>query len=199
MSTEHLRESAIFTQRYVVTPGEEQAVIIGIRDYNRLIERLNGCKPGGWADLWLAGASAGVAVLISALVGALTVPTALSGTRDALWAITGGGLIMVLLCLVAFFTQRSSHDREIAELRKIWKTINPSPPPRRGHWPAIAYHKDPKQAGLREPAGYLCPFSLRNCRAASATSRQPLSKTREWPRPGICWRRVTALLRCCLR
>jgi len=73
VSTEHLRESAIFTQRYVVTPGEEQAVIIGIRDYNRLIERLNGCKPGGWADLWLAGASAGVAVLISALVGALMV------------------------------------------------------------------------------------------------------------------------------
>jgi len=84
----HLRESAIFTQRYVVTPAEEQAVIIGIRDYNRLIERLNGCKPSGWADLWLAGASAGVAVLISTLVGALTVPTALSGTRDALWAIT---------------------------------------------------------------------------------------------------------------
>jgi hypothetical protein len=57
-------------------------------------------------------------------------------------------------------------------------------PPHRGHWPAIAYHKDPKQTELREPAGYLRSFSLRNCRAASATSCQPLSKTREWPRPG---------------
>jgi hypothetical protein len=128
VSTEHLHESAIFTQRYIVTPGEEQAVVIGIRDYNRLIERLNGCKPGGWADLWLAGAGAGVAVLIGALVGALTVPTALSGTRDALWVITGGGLIMLLLCLAGFFTQRSGHDREIAELRKDLENHKPISP-----------------------------------------------------------------------
>jgi hypothetical protein len=69
-----------------------------------------------------------VAVLISALVGALTVPTALSGTRDTLWAITGGGLIMLLLCLVGFFTQRSSHDREIAELRKDLENHKPISP-----------------------------------------------------------------------
>ena len=83
MSTEPLRDSAIFTQRYTVTQGEEQAVVIGVRDYNRLIERLDGCKPGGWADLWLAGVGAGVAVAIAALVGALTLPVAMSGTRDA--------------------------------------------------------------------------------------------------------------------
>jgi hypothetical protein len=128
VSVEHLREGAIFTQRYIVPRGEERAVIISIRDYNRLIERLDGCKPGGWADLWLAGAGAGVAILIGALVGALTVPTALSGTRDALWAITGGGLIMLLLCLVGFFTQRPGQDREIAELRKDLENHKPISP-----------------------------------------------------------------------
>ena len=133
MSAEHLRECAIFTQRYIVPRGEEQAVVISIRDYNRLIERLDGCKPGGWTDLWLAGASAGVAVLISALVGALTVPTALSGTRDALWAVTVCGLVVLLLCLVEYFAQRRDHSGEIAELRKDMENHKPrsSAPPSR--------------------------------------------------------------------
>ena len=125
MSTEPLRDSAIFTQRYTVMQGEEQAVVIGVRDYNRLIERLDGCKPGGWADLWLAGVGAGVAVAIAALVGALTLPVAMSGTRDALWAVTGGGMVVWLLCLVGYFTQRRDHSREIAELRKDLENHKP--------------------------------------------------------------------------
>lgn len=91
---------------------------------------------------------------------------------------------MLLLCLVGSSLNVPAMTGKLPNSGKIWKTINPSPPPHRGHWPAIAYHKDPKQTELREPAGYLCSFSLRNCRAASATSCQPLSKTREWPRPG---------------
>jgi hypothetical protein len=38
---------------------------------------------------------------------------------------------------------------------------------------------------------------LMNVRAASATSCQPLSKTREWPRPGISWIWVAEGLRFC--
>jgi hypothetical protein len=125
VSTEPLRESAIFTQRYTLTQSEEQAVVIGVRDYDRLIERLDGCKPGGWADLWLAGVGAGVAVVMGALVGALTLPASMSGTRDALWAVTGGGVVVLLLCLVGYLTQRRDHGREIAELRKDLENHKP--------------------------------------------------------------------------
>ena len=68
------RRAAVVTQRYTVAQGEEQAVVISIREYNRLIERLEASKQSGWADLWLAGAGAGVAVAMGALVGALTLP-----------------------------------------------------------------------------------------------------------------------------
>jgi hypothetical protein len=133
VSTKPLRESAIFTQRYTVAQGEEQAVVIGVRDYNRLIERLNGCKPGGWADLWLAGAGAGVAVMMGALVGAVTLPIAMSGIRDVLWAVTGGGVVVLLLCLLGYFTQRRDHDRGIAELRKDLENHKPCEVPELGH------------------------------------------------------------------
>lgn len=127
MSAEPLRDSAIVTQRYTIAQGEERAVVISVRDYNRLIERLDGCKPGNWSDLWLAGFGAGVAVAMGALVGALTLPTAMSGTRDALWAVTGGGVVVLLLCLVGYLTQRRDHGREIAELRKDLENRNPMP------------------------------------------------------------------------
>ena len=64
---------------------------------------------------------------MSALIGALTLPAAMSGFRDALWAITGGGMIALLLCLAGFFTQRRDHDREISELRKDLENHKPIP------------------------------------------------------------------------
>lgn len=135
MSAEPLDDTAIVTQRYAVAQGEERAVVIAVRDYDRLIERLEGCKPGGWADLWLACVGGAVAVAIGALVGALTLPASMSGTRDALWAITGGGVVALLLCLLGYFTQRRDHGGEIAELRKdlenhkpIARASRPGPP-----------------------------------------------------------------------
>lgn len=127
MSAEPLPDSAIFTQRYTIAQGEEQAVVISVRDYNRLIERLDGCKPGGWSDVWLTGVGAGVAVAIGALVGALTLPEAATGIRDALWALTGGGVAVLLLCLLGYFSQRRDHGREIAELRKDLENRKPKP------------------------------------------------------------------------
>jgi hypothetical protein len=133
MSTEPPSDSVTFTQRYTVAQGDEQAVVIGVRDYDRLIERLDGCKPGGWTDLWLAGVGAGVAVAIAALVGTLTLPVAMSGTRDALWAVTVCGLVVLLLCLVGYFAQRGDHSREIVELRRDMENHKPrsSAPPSR--------------------------------------------------------------------
>ena len=128
MSTGPLRGSAVFTQRYTVAQDEEQAVVISVRDYDRLIERLESVKPGGWAELWLAGVGAGGAVAMGALVGTLTLPAPMSGTRDALWAVTGGGTVVLLLCLVGYFTQRRDHGREVAELRKDLENHKPRSP-----------------------------------------------------------------------
>jgi hypothetical protein len=106
------------TQRYAVPQGREPGVVISVRDYDRLIERLAALRSGGWADLWLAGVGFGIALASAALVGALTLPSALSGTRDVLWAITGAGTVFLFLCLFGYLTQRRDHGRDVEELRK---------------------------------------------------------------------------------
>jgi len=112
-----LQEPVYVTQRFALSQGEESGVVIGVRDYDRLIERLDGCKPGGLSDLWLAGVGAGVALAGAALVGALTLPPDLTATRDVLWTLTAFGVVVVLLCLAAYFAQRRDHAGEIAELK----------------------------------------------------------------------------------
>jgi hypothetical protein len=117
VSVDPPQQSVYVTHRYAITEGEELGVAISIRDYDRLIERLDGCKPGS-ADLWLAGVGAGVALATATLVGALTLPANLTGTRDVLWVLTVAGAVVLTLCLVGYLTQRQDHAREIAELRK---------------------------------------------------------------------------------
>lgn len=118
MSIGPLQEPVYVTQRYAISQNQEPAVVIGMRDYNRLIERLDGCKPGSWADLWLAVAGAGAALAVSALIGALTLPVDLSGTKDALWVLTAAGASIFCLCMIGYLTQRRSHAKEIGELKK---------------------------------------------------------------------------------
>ena len=60
--------SVYVTQQYAVSQTEEPGVVISMRDYDRLIERLDGCKAGRWADPWLFGAGAGAALGPGALV-----------------------------------------------------------------------------------------------------------------------------------
>jgi hypothetical protein len=113
-----LPQPVYVTQRYAVSQSQEPGVVLRMRDYDRLIERLDGCKAGGWADLWLFGAGAGAALVAGALVTALTLPVNQSGTRDVLWVLTGAGVVVLLLCLVGYLTQRRDHGREISELKK---------------------------------------------------------------------------------
>jgi hypothetical protein len=120
------RPAAVVTQRYTVAQAEEPAVMISIREYDRLIERLDACTHRGWADLWLAGMGAAVAVATGALVGALTLPAAMSGTRAALWVATGCGVIVLLLCLFGYLGQRRDHGKEITELRKDLENYKPN-------------------------------------------------------------------------
>lgn len=106
------------TQQYAVSQTEEPGVVISMRDYDRLIERLDGCRAGGWADLWLFGAGVGAALAAGALVTALTLPVAQSGVRDVLWVLTGASAVVLVLCLVGYLSQRGDRGREVSELRK---------------------------------------------------------------------------------
>jgi hypothetical protein len=125
VSIETLQEPVYVTQRYAVSQTQESAVIISMRNYDHLIERLDSCKPGGWAELWLAIAGAGAALAAGALVGALTLPVILSGTRDVLWALTAAGAAILALCLVGYLTQRRDHGKEISELKKDLEILKP--------------------------------------------------------------------------
>jgi hypothetical protein len=118
VSTEPLQEPVYVTQRYAVSQSQEPAVVIGMRDYDRLIERLDSCKPGSWTDLWLAVAGAGAALATGALVGALTLPVTLPGTRDVLWVLAAAGAAIFGLSIVAYLTQRRNHGKELDDLKK---------------------------------------------------------------------------------
>jgi hypothetical protein len=113
-----LKGPVYVTQQYAVSQGQESAVVISMREYQRIIERLDGCKPIGWADMWLAGFGAGAGLVIGAFVGALTLPNSLPGIRDVLWALTATGVVIVVLCLAAYHSQRRVRGEEIGELQK---------------------------------------------------------------------------------
>jgi len=90
-----------------------------MREYERLIERLEACKPKGWADLWLTGVGVGAALAVGALVGALTLASGLSSAvRDVLWALTAMGAIVSVLCLTAYCSQRHEYGKEVDDLKK---------------------------------------------------------------------------------
>jgi len=94
---------------------------MSVRDLDRLIERLDGCKPRSWTDLWLAGAGVGASLAIAAFVGVLTLPLTPSATRDILWILTVTGIVILILCLAAYLSQRSRYEAEISELEKDLK------------------------------------------------------------------------------
>jgi len=110
--------SVSVTQRYTVPQVEEPGVVISTRDYERLIERLDGCRPGGWGELWLAGVGGGIAVAAATAIGALTLPPTMTGLIGVLWVVTIAGSIIMVLCLVGYLSQRRDHGREIDELKK---------------------------------------------------------------------------------
>lgn len=115
---EESRKHVYVTRRYAVYQSQEPAVMIGMRDYDRLIERLDRCKPCGWADLWLSVAGAGAALGVGALVGALTLPRTTSGAAVGLWVIMAAGTVIFGLCVFFYLTQRRNQGKEIAELEK---------------------------------------------------------------------------------
>lgn len=121
-----LPAAVLVTHRYSVPQDEELGVVISTRDLDRLIDRVEGCKPGGWGELWLAGLGAGVAVATSTAIGALTLPTAPTPPIGILWAAAAAGALVALLCLAGYLTSRRSHTREITELKKDLARYTPT-------------------------------------------------------------------------
>lgn len=119
-----------------IPASQELGVGIEKRQYDRLVERLRGCRPSGWSAAWLAIAGAGAGVAGAAGVGGLTLPPALSpGIRSSLWMLTGVGVVVFALCLAFYFTQRNADADVIDELLKDMElhqgttTSVPSPRP----------------------------------------------------------------------
>lgn len=101
-----------------VQESREPGVLIGARQYRRYLERLGGCTPSGWADLWLALAGLGGGLAITALVTRLTLPSTATATEKAvLLMMTILGVVCVVLCMIGYFTQRQQRGKEIRELK----------------------------------------------------------------------------------
>ena len=100
------RDRVYVTRRYVIRQSPESATVIGMRDCDCLVESPDRCKPGGWADLWLAVAGVAAALGVSALVGALTLSSTGPGTLDALWVLMAAGGAIFCLCMIGYLAQR---------------------------------------------------------------------------------------------
>jgi hypothetical protein len=108
----------LVTQELSVKQIQEPGVLISKRQYIRYLERLESCKPHGWSDFWLAGAGIGGGLATAALVTALALPSTVPATdKDILWMLVVLGGIVLVLCLLAYFTQRHHHEEDIDSLK----------------------------------------------------------------------------------
>jgi hypothetical protein len=109
----------LVTQELSIRQSQEPGVLIGKRLYSRYLERMEDCKSHGWSDFWLAAAGIGGGLATAALVAALALPSTVPATdKDILWMLVILGGIVLILCLLAYFTQRYHHEKEIDSLKK---------------------------------------------------------------------------------
>ena len=102
-----------------VAESREPGVLIRKREYERLVERVGGCRPSGWGDLWLAVAGIGGGLAAAALVTVIALPASVpGGDEDILWMLVLLGCIVLALCLAAYCGQRHHHGQEISDLKK---------------------------------------------------------------------------------
>jgi hypothetical protein len=126
MNIEREQNCTHVTQRYEIAESVESAIVISVRDYERIVERLKTCRQHGWGELWLAGFSSGAAAAAATLVTVLALPGTLIGTRDVLWTVTAAGAIVAIVCLLGYFTQRRDHGKEVDELTRDLEVRKPS-------------------------------------------------------------------------
>lgn len=110
--------TVIVTNATTVQQNEEPGVLINTRQFNRYLQRLGGCAPSGWADLWLALAGVSCGLAVTAIVTRLTLPpTAPAAQKTVLLMLTILGVICTVLCLGGYFTQREQRAKDINELK----------------------------------------------------------------------------------
>lgn len=110
-------QSIELVNRVSLRPTLEPGLAISKREYARQIERLKGCKPRGWSDLWLAGGGVGSGLAASALVTMMSLdPTAPQGVKAKLWMLLIIGVVVAVLSVLAYFTQQHDRGKEINEL-----------------------------------------------------------------------------------
>jgi len=101
-----------------VEQSREPGVLISTRQYKRYLERLEGCTPSGWADLWLALTGLGGGLGVTAFVTRLTLPSTATATEKAvLLMLTILGAVCFVLCMFAYLTQRQQRGKDIKELK----------------------------------------------------------------------------------
>ena len=104
--------------------------------YERFIERLEGCSPRGMRELWMAFAGAAAGVAAAAAVGAITLsPNLTPGLHTILWILAGAATVVFAVSLFGYFSQRSEEVGSIADLKRdmLLHLRRPLPPmsPRR--------------------------------------------------------------------
>jgi len=111
-----------------IMPSQELGVTLTEREYKHYIERLDGCKPHGWSDLWLAAAGIGGGLSGAALVTAIALPPDTpAAEKSILWMLILLGAVILVLCLIAYFSQRSHYAKEIDDLKKDFQMQIGSP------------------------------------------------------------------------
>jgi hypothetical protein len=114
------------TRELSLESSQEPGVAIPEREYDRLIDRLAGCKAGGWADIWLAGIGLGGGLGTAALVTVLSLGTTVAGsTKVILWMLVIIGVVILVLSLSAYLTQRKERGKEIDVLMEDMKMHRP--------------------------------------------------------------------------
>jgi hypothetical protein len=116
-------------QSYSVRQSQEPGVLIGERQYQRFIERLDDCKEHGWSELWLAAAGIAAGVAATAAISSATLPAGKlsSATRGDLKVAAISGLVVLAVCLIAYLTHRQDHGREVDHLMKDLRMYSPRP------------------------------------------------------------------------
>lgn len=113
-------ESSLVTvnQGMFVRERQEPGVLISERVYQHYIQRLAGCEPSGWADLWLALAGVGGGLAVAALVTYLTLPSSASaGEHDIMLMLVILGAVGLVLSVIGYFTQRQERGKDIRDLK----------------------------------------------------------------------------------
>jgi hypothetical protein len=103
-----------FTQEWTVEQTRERGLFLSDRAWHRTIEKLEACKERGLSELWIAVGGIAAGGALSAAVALETLPAlTVRLEKDNLQIILIFCIVVVLLCVLGYFTTREKHNRAI--------------------------------------------------------------------------------------